>query len=100
MKLCIRELREEYAMTQRQLADALGTMQRNVSNWENGTSEPDCETILHIAELFRVSLDELFGRLPGYEEHETNGKKLVRAVLALSGEQKSALLDFLKTIKN
>ncbi len=46
MKLKIRELREEYQLTQKELAQKISNVQRNVSNWENGTSEPDCETIL------------------------------------------------------
>ena len=62
MILKIKELREEFAMTQTALAQKIGTTQRNVSNWENGTSEPDCETIVKIANLFEVSIDELFGR--------------------------------------
>lgn len=62
MRLRIKELREEHKMTQKELALKLNNAQRNVSNWESGASEPDCETILELAELFDVSIDELFGR--------------------------------------
>ena len=58
----IRELREEAQMTQKQLADRISNMQRNVSNWEQGVSEPDLQTVVAIADIFNVSLDELFGR--------------------------------------
>ena len=69
MKLKIKELREEFGMTQKELANKLSNTQRNISNWENGVSEPDCETILKIADLFEVSLDELLQR-----KHNANGR--------------------------
>ncbi len=62
MVIRIKELREEFQLTQKELADKIGNVQRNVSNWENGTSEPDCETLLRLADVFGVTLDELFGR--------------------------------------
>ena len=62
MKLRIREYREELGLTQSELAKQIGTLQRNISNWENGINEPDCATIVKLAEIFKISLDELFGR--------------------------------------
>lgn len=62
MILKIKELREEFQYTQKELADKIGNVQRNVSNWENGSSEPDCETLVRLANVFGVTLDELFGR--------------------------------------
>lgn len=62
MIIRIKELREEFQLTQKELADKIGNVQRNVSNWENGTSEPDCETLVKLADVFGVTLDELFGR--------------------------------------
>ncbi|MBQ7913830.1 MAG: helix-turn-helix transcriptional regulator, partial [Clostridia bacterium] len=62
MKLRIKELREELQLTQKELAEKIGNVQRNISNWESGASEPDCETILKLSEIFDVTIDELFGR--------------------------------------
>lgn len=98
MKLLIRELREEFAMTQKELAGKIGTLQRNVSNWENGVSEPDCETIVKLAELFKVTLDELFGREAFGETGKYSGadRQLINAVVRLSETQKFTLLQFLR----
>lgn len=99
MKLNIREFREELGLTQKDLADEIGNSQRNVSNWENGTSEPDCETILLLSETLNVSIDELFGK----ESVAINNQplmsveySLLKSVRKLTDAQKYALLQFLK----
>ena len=73
MKLRIKEYREEMQLTQRELAEKIGNVQRNISNWENGASEPDCETMVRLVELFEISLDELFGRTPVLEGPKKTG---------------------------
>ncbi len=101
MKLKIKELREECRITQKELAEKLNNVQRNVSNWENGTSEPDCETIVKIADIFGVSLDELFGRYGNdykqavYTEEDYAILSLLRQ---LDGEQRATVLNLLKII--
>ncbi len=101
MKLKIRELREEKALTQKELAALIGNVQRNISNWENGSNEPDCESIVKLADVFGVSLDELFGRetasIPSGLDEER--KRLIRTVLALNKEQQDALAILLKPLR-
>lgn len=46
-------------MTQTELARLLGVGRTNISNWENGVSSPDIESLVAIANLFEVTLDEL-----------------------------------------
>ena len=41
MIIRIKELREEFGLTQKELAAKIGNVQRNISHWENGSSEPD-----------------------------------------------------------
>ena len=53
-------------MTQRQLAWQLGVSTQAISKWERGYTYPDITMILPLAELFSVSLDELFGREDNY----------------------------------
>ena len=76
-------------------------MQRNISNWENGTSEPDCETLIKLADIFQVSLDELFGR-ENIPESETNDDidnlTIHRLINKLNSQQKKALIIFLNNI--
>lgn len=97
MKLRIREFREETGLTQAELAHEIGSLQRNVSNWENGVNEPDCATIVKLAEIFKISLDELFGR-EFVETYRLQGidRQIANAVSKLSETQKYALLQFLR----
>lgn len=55
-------LREESGMTQSDVADHLGITKAAVSKWECGQSLPDINLLPSIAELYSVSLDDLFGR--------------------------------------
>ena len=104
MKLRIKELREEYQMTQKELAQKISNVQRNVSNWENGTSEPDCQTILMIAEMFDVSIDELFGReyspVVATDNNNDDISVLTRLIRRLNGEQRIALKNMLLAFLN
>jgi len=61
----IKRLRLLHGMTQQQMAERLRVSTQAVSKWERGTSYPDVTLLLPIADLFCVSLDELFGRERG-----------------------------------
>lgn len=97
--LKIKELREEAQMTQKQLADKISNMQRNVSNWEQGVSQPDLETVVAIADVFDVSLDELFGRELKIQVKDDIDIKLDRLIRKLSDAQKNALYEMLKNFE-
>lgn len=101
MKLRIREFREELGLTQSELAKSIGTLQRNISNWENGVNEPDCATLIKLTETFKISLDELFGREQVGETYNLSGvdRQLINSVLQLNETQKFALLQFLREIE-
>lgn len=58
----IKALRKMHGMTQGDLALILGGKKSLVSNYENGYSTPDIYTLIKLADVFDVSLDELVGR--------------------------------------
>lgn len=58
----IKKYRKENDMTQEALAEYLDVSSQAVSRWENDTTYPDMELIPAMANLFDVSLDDLFGR--------------------------------------
>ncbi len=58
----IKALRKMRGMTQGDLALILGGKKSLVSNYENGYSTPDIYTLIKLADVFDVSLDELVGR--------------------------------------
>ena len=57
----IKQLRFRASMTQEQLAEKLGISPQSISKWENEISMPDISLLPTIAEIFGVSVDELFG---------------------------------------
>lgn len=58
----IAELRKEFKISQRELAEQIGTMQANISRWEHGIIEPSISECWRLAEFFNVSIDFLCGR--------------------------------------
>lgn len=53
------ELRKLKHWRQVDLAERLNTTQRKISYWEQGKFEPDIDTLLQLAEIFDVSLEDL-----------------------------------------
>ena len=58
----IRYYRQSMNLTQGQLAEKLCGKKSLVSNYENGYSVPDIFTLIRLADIFDVTLDELVGR--------------------------------------
>ena len=56
----IRQLRFKAGLTQEQLAVKLGIGAQSVSKWENSAALPDITTLPLLAEIFGVSIDDLF----------------------------------------
>ena len=57
--LKIHNIREERGITTTQLAEQLGCALQTVYRWESGTRLPDIPTLMKIAQVLGVSLDEL-----------------------------------------
>lgn len=57
----ISRLRKENALTQEQLAEALGVTFASVSKWERDVATPELNLIAQMADLFGVSMDALVG---------------------------------------
>jgi transcriptional regulator with XRE-family HTH domain len=55
----LRELRLEKGLSQQKLGGELGFCNQTVSFWENGSREPDLDTLVQIAHYFEVGLEEL-----------------------------------------
>ena len=55
----IAEIRKENDLTQESLAEICSVTRQTISNWENGKSYPDLETLVLISETFNVSLDTM-----------------------------------------
>ena len=57
-------LRKMYRLTQEDVAEKVGVTRQSVAKWESGESVPDLDKCRMLAELFRVSLDDLANHEP------------------------------------
>lgn len=58
----IQAYRKKMGLTQEQLAERMGVTNQAVSKWETEQSYPDIQLLPELAELFGITLDQLFGR--------------------------------------
>lgn len=56
----IKQLRYKAGLTQEQLAEQLGVGGQSVSKWETGATMPDITALPLLAEIFGVTIDDLF----------------------------------------
>lgn len=55
----LKEKRKEYQLTQEQLAEKIFVSNKTIYNWETGKTKPDIESLILLAKLFDLSLDNL-----------------------------------------
>lgn len=58
----VRELRLEKGLSRKELAEKLGTLQRNISYWELGQRECGFDMLIKISDVLDVSVDYLLGK--------------------------------------
>ncbi|MFZ1873292.1 MAG: helix-turn-helix transcriptional regulator [Chania sp.] len=64
----LRLLREARNLSQVRLAELLSVDPRAYNRWEKGASAPHLDTVIKIADVLQVTMDELVGRKPISEE--------------------------------
>ncbi len=57
----LKELREEFKLTQKQLSDHLHIKQNTYSQYENSQRQIPLETLVQLAEFYDVSTDYILG---------------------------------------
>lgn len=85
-------LRTAHRLTQEEVANHLGITKAAVSKWECGQSMPDISMLPLIAELYGVSIDELFGRADDVTQEEADAIYL--KALSLFGEDRASGMDY------
>ena len=81
----LRELREERAITQGELADKIGISRQSVTLYERETRTPDIDVLAKFAEFFEVTSDYLIG-ITDYREN-----KDMSVQLRIAGAMRGAL---------
>jgi transcriptional regulator with XRE-family HTH domain len=73
----LRLLREARQITQTRLATLLEVDPRVYNRWERSTSSPQFDTVVKIANILQVSLDELAGRSASITEPKIHNVELL-----------------------
>ena len=60
--------RKKQGLTQEELARKLGVTNQSVSKWESAQCCPDISLLPKLADIFDISIDELFGREPSVND--------------------------------
>lgn len=84
----IKKLRSERKMTQDSLAEKINVTRQTVSSWENDRTQPDIEMLEQLANVFKVSLEEIiYGekRNVGFEPSKSDNRKTMAVVFATLG---------------
>ncbi|MBE7034632.1 MAG: helix-turn-helix transcriptional regulator [Ruminococcaceae bacterium] len=96
----IARLRLSHQMTQLELAEKINYSDKAVSKWEHGDSMPDISVLVHIADVFGVTLDELIHEegersAPNFQAPKTiSYRRSVIICIAVIGVWALALLAF------
>ena len=84
----IKKIRTEKGMTQETLAEKIFVTRQAISNWETGRTKPDVDSLLKIAEILDVQVEELiYGERKEKiaVEDKTREKNRIKVILAIMG---------------
>lgn len=102
----IKELREEKGLSQKKLADNIGTSQRNIGRWENEENEPTMSQLIKLAEYFDCTIDYLVGKdddetiSPMTSTLSLKEQKLLKSFALLDNEEKDKILSDIEFYAN
>ena len=77
----LKELRKKKGYSQQELAIRLNVVRQTISKWEKGLSVPDADTLIKMAEVFEVPVNELLGaklEVKDEEKHNVIAEQLAR----------------------
>ena len=86
----LRELRIKNEMSQEYVAKMIGVSNQAISKWETGKSDPEIGSLIPLADLFHIPVDELLDRERRRQDWEE------RMANVLAGDDRNAKLRFLK----
>lgn len=90
----IRELREGHFMSQQDLAAKVGVTFKQISSYERGIHQPTYETLIRIADLFKVTTDYLLcceGKMLDISGLTQKEERLITELIGRMSEKNIAL---------
>lgn len=102
----ISDIRRKHDLTQEEFAEKFNVTRQTISNWENGKSYPDLETLMIMSEDFNVSLDTMLKgdnrmvrEMTKEQRHgRRHGLKLALAIIAALAVVAAAMLVMSNTV--
>ena len=99
--LKIKELREEFGFTQKELAEKVATTNKNIWAYEKGLAQPSIDALIKFAQVFNVSVDYLIGNTNDVETNfvsqstdlSRDEQRLLRAFNVLDNITREKLID-------
>jgi len=91
----IKRFRKAKGISQEEMAVKLNVVRQTVSKWENGLSVPDADVLIHMAELFEVSVSQLLGIEGNYDVNTNLSEELekLNKQLAEKAQREKLLLQ-------
>lgn len=84
----LRQLRKENALTQEELAEKFGVSSRSVSRWENGSTMPELEILVDLADFYHVDIKEIIDGERKREIMSEGTKEVLRSVANYAKQEK------------
>ena len=72
----LKKLRDNEQIPQKKLAKIIGVSQQTVASWDMGRTEPSNDSLVKIADYFKVSVDYLLGRNREHQEHTLSKEQI------------------------
>lgn len=92
----LKDLRKEFGLSQKQMAEKLSISQQTYSDYEKGKTEPTIDTLIKISEFFKVSIEYLLGLEDDFGIRVDSKELIKRPDYDIADKQ---LTDFMKLFK-
>lgn len=96
----LRDLIEEKGITKQKLSEEIGVSRQAISQYCDGSTVPNADKFLKIAEFFDVSLDYLVGKTESKTPVDSVEGELVRAICDYTGLNENAVFNLAFRNKN
>ena len=100
--LVLKQLRNNYKngkkISQQKFAEHLGVSRSTVSMWEIGSSQPDNDTLIKIADFFGVTTDYLLGTKEKPSLLTADDARLIKKYHRLSDANKQVVLNLIDSL--
>ncbi len=99
----LKELRKKLNISQTEVSNKIGVPQSSYSHFEIGRSEPSIETLIKLADFFKVPIDALVERKfhnIDFAKFTDTHYKLTEAISNLTDVDCEKLLGYIDGIKN